>query len=133
MTIASEVITRALNLLGAHSRINEAPGEVFNEGVKELAKMADEFAVEDFRVGLIAPEDLNDDLGEIRGSVSAIEYMLMFRLAPIIQKGVPESARIAAQRSIRLARERWLHIEPDPRPIIEVTGQGNVRASDLEF
>lgn len=117
MTAAVDVIKGALEKLGAHSEpLNPAPPETLNRGVTVLSSLLDELAGEQFQTGVISnPTAQSTELNEAVGVTEALEYLLMYKLSPVVQKPVLPDAHREAQRVIRLARERFQYMAVEPR------------------
>lgn len=127
MTAAIDVMFGALEKLGAHSALNNAPPETQATAFTVLQSMIDEWRIEDFDVGATKPTVAADDLNEFNGARSALEFGLMFRLAPEIKKEYPLSAAQTGQKVIRKAKEAWQYKSPDKRVAKKIHGQGNRR------
>lgn len=126
MTAAIDVIHGGLELLGAHSApLNPAPPETINRALTVLGELVKEWEGEDFDVGAAVPSLTTSALNEFKGARSALEYGLMFKVAPYLRLAPTPQAAAEGRKVIRQAREKWQYSIPDERHPKQVPGQGN--------
>lgn len=125
MTTAIDVINVALQHIGAHSPINPAPAETIEAALGRLVEVIRETRGEDFDMGADIPTVPASELNENEGARMALEYLLVAKVASITRKPIPFEVSKEADKSIRLARERWQYGIPPLRKRTPLQGQGN--------
>lgn len=125
MTAAIDVIKGGLEKLGAHSdSFNPAAPETLNRGLTELQAMIDGWHADGLLEQLVVrPTVTGSELSEPAGMREFLEFLMMFRMASVLQLDVPAQTVNEARRAIDRGNERWLFQWPK-RAARTVRGNG---------
>lgn len=124
MTVASQLITDALQLMGAASEISPADPAQEAKGFDVLQAMIEEWKEDDIDIVAVSPYDITDDIGESLSMKESITALLCDRLAGYLQIELTERVELMVDR----ARDRLLNYAPNPDIKYQKTlpiGQGN--------
>lgn len=127
MTQASDIVTKALQEIGAHSPFNAAPPESRTLAHEYLIDLLEEWEAERVVTGIRVPEnnDQNADINEPEDGRQAVILSLAVRLAGPLQKEITEGLLMRQhEREKRLFRI-YRYREPPDRDVPFVSGEGN--------
>lgn len=132
MTIGTDIIHRALQKIGAHSRISPASPESVVLGMENLNSMLELWLSKNIRVGFTPLEAPGDQLNEPPDTTSGIVDNLAIQIAPDFDNGIEVvSAALARNANVQMIEIKRVYQEIIvPRKVVSSTlptGAGNQR------
>ena len=126
---AIKSIKNALKLIGVHTQVQPASPETFEDAREMLNDMVVEWQDKGIEIDFTPAEAINDELSAPAGTMTAIEYNLAVRMAPIMQVQVPPVVYDKAEVFFRQMERAWSNYEVPEKVRKSTTpvGQGNQR------